>query len=243
MESLVQSSPVWSPRSNLQLHTRKRLPWLRHLVAGYRMEEASGIRRDVSGNGLHLDAFNSPGVAPGVRGNAASFTAANSEYLSSSDSAFALPQIGIACWAQIKNTTETHAIVGKWLAGVDESAYTLFLPSGNQQPRASFSLDGSTKTSVDVSKTLQVNTWYFFYYAFDGATARNVLIEEDGTEHSNTESLSGSLHPANTPFDVAEINSAQASILVDLLFVFDTDIYNQPGAIPFLAAGGDPTEP
>lgn len=54
------------------------------VVACYDMEETAGVRYDATGNGNTLTDNNTVGYASGLVGNAASFVAANSEYLSRS---------------------------------------------------------------------------------------------------------------------------------------------------------------
>ncbi len=62
-------------------------PLLTDLVAYWSMDEASGTRVDSHTNGYDLTDNNTVDSAAGLQGNAASFTSANSEYLSHADNA------------------------------------------------------------------------------------------------------------------------------------------------------------
>ncbi len=88
------------------------------LEAFYKLDEVSGTRLDSIGSNDLTD-NNTVGSTTGVKGNAADFVQANSEYLDVVDSAdlsFANESMSISCWVRLTSKPSDMVIIGKWTA-------------------------------------------------------------------------------------------------------------------------------
>ena len=165
---------LWRPGKEVVLFTnpigRKLLDGL---VAYWPLDEASGTRRDLSGNGLTLTDNNTVTGNPGPSYKlplAGQFTAANSEYLSRASEP--LLQTGDIDWAigvflrldTLPGAGKFPAVVSKW-GTVGQLEYTLFVNGNDNKPRLQVSPDG-TGTPIyavggGLSSAMSIDTWYF----------------------------------------------------------------------------------
>ena len=155
---------------------------LEGLIAYWKLDEASGVRIDSHGAN-NLSDNNTVTQAAGKLGNAAKFTAANSEYLSHADNADLSMGAGvrmtITAWVYLDSRTGTEeTIAGKRDIGSLE--YSLRVDASNQ---FSFfvSSNGSTASVVTADASV-LSTWYFVVAWYDG-TNINLQIN-NGTVHS-----------------------------------------------------------
>ncbi len=158
-------------------------PLLTSLVAFYKLDEASGTRSDsVSTN--HLTDNNTVTQAAGKVGNAAQFTAANSESLSITDNAAlslgADSDFTIACWIYLDSkATHMHIIAKRNAAAAIE--YMLFYDTGAD--RFYFYITGTNIAATTIGSPATA-TWYFVVMWHD-KTANTVNIQvNNGTADS-----------------------------------------------------------
>lgn len=131
-----------------------------NLEAFWKLDEASGSRADSSGNSRTLTDNNTVTQATGKVGNAAQFTAANSEYLSAADAAwcsFGNESFTVAAWIYIDSAAAEGAVVGKnteWRCTITTGRKArLTLPS----------------TALNHADTLSLSTWYHVVWQYDAA--------------------------------------------------------------------------
>lgn len=158
------------------------------LQAWWDLEEGSGERRDAHG-GNHLADINSVTQAEGVAGNAAQFTAADSEYLSVADNpALSMGDIDftLAGWVYLDSLgTTNRALVQKFTPGGIREYRLLYYNSGARF-RFSVSPDGTAIANINADSLGAPTTgaWYFLV-AWHDATANTINIQvNDGSVDS-----------------------------------------------------------
>lgn len=134
------------------------------LISYWRLEEASGTRADSGGGGNTLTDVNTVTQAAGKAGNAALFTAANSEQLTHADSAaLSTGNIDYTLSAQVyfNSQTSERAIVSKFDAA-GQREYTLRLNSISGKMQFIISSNGTTLTTLnaDTFGALSNSIWY-----------------------------------------------------------------------------------
>lgn len=154
------------------------------LQAFWKLDEASGTRVDQWGDNDLTDNNTVTQVA-GKIGNAAQFTAANSEYLSIVDNASLSMgdfDFSIARWVYLDSLGVSRAVVSKW-AGVS-SEYVVQTTTANQLQFA-VSNNGTAFTDIiNTSVTFSASTWYFFV-AWHDATGNTINLSiNNGTAAS-----------------------------------------------------------
>jgi hypothetical protein len=148
---------------------------LTSLSAYWKLDEASGSRADSAGANTLTD-NNTVTQNTGKVGNAAEFTAANSEYLSITDNASLSMGAGvrmtIAGWFYF--TGNTMGLAGKWPGG-GQNEYLLYI---NSSGVAQFfvSSNGSAASSVGTA-TPTTSAFHFIAGRYDGT---NISIRVDG---------------------------------------------------------------
>jgi len=135
------------------------------------------------------------GVSSDLNNKAAQFTAANSEYLSSADSAFTFgdEDFAMAGWFYLDSTSDVRVNIGVW---GDNNANFSYLFSVNTTPRATFKIsNGSGFFTVTESAfgDLATDTWHFFYIDHDSAGNKihvsinnNTIAELTGINGANS---------------------------------------------------------
>lgn len=169
------------------------------LVAFWKLEEASGTRVDEVGSNDLTD-NNTVTQATGKVGNAAQFTAANSESLSIADNADvsmgAGVQFTIAGWFYLDNKSTYRHAWAKWESGV-QFEYRLLYNVDTDKFEFWVSSDGSGFSTVTATSfgSPSTATWYFIMCRYDGT---NISISvNDGTVN-------------NTAFTADVFNGTQA---------------------------------
>jgi len=171
------------------------------LVSYWKLDEASGTREDTPGSNDLTD-NNTVGSAAGILGNAASFVAANSEYLSHTDNApLSTGDIDFtfAYWVNLNNNNTRMTLVGKDVAGGRE--YELNFNSTR------FEFDVFNGVDTQLGQVANNNlglpstgTWYFLVVWHD-ATANTVNIAANaGT--ANVAATSGAVGDGNATFNL-----------------------------------------
>lgn len=175
---------------------------LTNLISFWELEEASGTRNDSHGTN-HLTDNNTVTQTTGKVGNAAQFTAANSEYFSIADNASLSTGDGlysIAAWCYLASKTAGRMIASKMNFSGTQTEYALYYDNGPDRFR--FGVNSSTAASFQsaINATAlgspSTATWYFVVAWIDGTNA-NIQIN-DGTIDSVS-------HPYATGRDSAEI--------------------------------------
>lgn len=143
---------------------------LTSLVGYWTMNETSGDRADSSGSGFTLTDNATVTSAAGKIGNAAEFTAANSEYLSIADQAAlrgGARDFSFDGWIYVPTPATAQEILGKGSATSGANLeYRLFVSGSNLQWRMSA---GATITTLLIG-AVSANTWTYFCAWYEVAT-------------------------------------------------------------------------
>lgn len=159
---------------------------LTNLVAYWPLDESSGSRSDVSGNGKTLTDNNTVTSAAGKVGTAAQSAWANSEYLSRADeAAFELGSgdyTFAGWWKSPSSFTQYYGILGKGNSAGNRS-YSLLTDLGNSNKISwVYSTDGTAFGLLAWSAAPSTSTWYFIVARRSGGTL--YLSVDNGTEVS-----------------------------------------------------------
>lgn len=149
------------------------MAWLDSIVEHWRLDEASGNRAGRHA-GITLTDVNTVTQAAGKIGNAALFTAANSERLTAADSA-ALSTGNIsyawALWVYFVTVTGEQWLLGKLTGDTDREYVIRINAAASGRMEASMSTGGSPVNLVATNfGALSANTWYFVGLQYDAAT-------------------------------------------------------------------------
>ena len=153
------------------------------IVASYRLDELSGVRKDSSGNDRDLTDNNTVGAIVGKVDHAANFIEANSESLS-----LARANVGglspgssdftISLWLQFKTTgfTGEQFIGGIWkTSGVSQREWLLLLAT-DQKINFFTSANGSNETGIKTD-AISANVWYHILVTHDNTGgARHIYL-------------------------------------------------------------------
>lgn len=157
-------------------------PLRRDLVAYWRLDEASGTRYDAVGTS-HLSQTNGVGQADGKLGKAASFVAANSQYLSCADNtALSMGDIDftIAAWAYLDSGGVSRAILCK---GPDVAANAQeFSVWVGLDYRPVFTVANNINQTGCISPTiLSLSEWFLIVAWHDSINNQTVIQVNNGT--------------------------------------------------------------
>lgn len=150
------------------------------LVSYWKLDETSGSRID-SHNANDLTDVNTVTSTTGIIGNAATYVAANSEYLSLASNA--LVQTGnidftFAAWAKLATTGSPRPIVSKYDNVNSKREYLLFADQTTTRFRFIVSPDGTAITSVIYFSSPSTAIWYFLVVWHD-SVADTVNLQID----------------------------------------------------------------
>lgn len=187
------------------------------LVSYWNMDEASGTRIDTPGdNDLSDNATVASAV--GIIGNAASFLASNSEFLSKTDDAdFGFTTaMSLSIWVYRDSVDVNRTIVGKWTYQTDggfvlqsaEAASGAFTAGDLTMIIATSPTDDSTGCLMHFEDANQLaSTWYHLVIVFDGSLsgdANRLKIYQNGVALTLT-AVQGAV-PASMIADTADFN-------------------------------------
>lgn len=171
------------------------------LVCYWRMEEASGTRVDqVSGRDLTDN--NTVTSNTGRQGNAAQFTRANSEYLSSVSHADLSPgdtDFTFQAWVYLdsKPSGSQMRIIDKYYIGSKE--YTLLYLQSSDKFGIAFSSDGSADSVyLETTGTVTTGTWYCVHFWHDSVNNQIGISVNAGT--ADTTGYSGGVYQGTSEF-------------------------------------------
>jgi hypothetical protein len=163
------------------------------LVAYWKLDEASGIRFDSVGTN-HLSDNNTVGSAIGKIGNAASFVAANSEYLSSASAALDLTgSYSISLWVRFTSTA-TSVVIGKFNDAANRG-YALRVSSGSIQLRHTVqgvNEGGLIFNQVNTPLTYNDGNWHHVVMQFEVGVGSSLYVDNTliGTDNTTTAAIS-----------------------------------------------------
>lgn len=175
------------------------------LVCYWRMEEASGTRVDqVSGRDLTDN--NTVTSNTGRQGNAAQFTRANSEYLSSVSHADLSPgdtDFTLQAWVYLdsKPSGSQMRIIDKYQTGLKE--YTLLYYQSGDRFEFVVSADGSSDSQYKDADTFgapSLGTWYLIHAWHDSVNNQIGISVNAGT--ADTAAHSGGIYQGAAPFEI-----------------------------------------
>lgn len=155
-----------------------------HLVSWWDLEEESGQRNDAHGTN-HLTSVNGVGAAAGKVGQAASFVAASSQYLSrASNSSLQVGDIAFAfaLWVYLTDVATPHYILNKRAGAQDEYAL-LYNNSGGTAYLEWYIWQGASSYRVQIPFSTP-GTWVFIVAWFDPTAGRIYLSLNNNTPYS-----------------------------------------------------------
>jgi hypothetical protein len=154
-------------------------PLLTDLVAYWKLDEPSGTRFDSVGTN-NLTDIGSVGSGIGKQGNAASFVAANNEYLDGGD----ILDIGdgsltVSCWFRTTDNGALVPLIGKPWGGNKAGRYAIYLTSGTVECNVQDA--GGTRTATSPG-TYNDGNWHLAIQVIDRANGLflyvdNVLVD------------------------------------------------------------------
>jgi hypothetical protein len=148
------------------------------LVSHWKLNEVSGNRTDSHGS-LTLTDNNTVTQAVGKIGDAAQFTAANNEYLSSASSNFnGTNSFTIAGWIYLDSSPESTILAQK---GSSSDGYILSFFLFSPRPLLTVRADDFTSASATWNADLSTGQWYFIVAWMDEAANEIGISINDGT--------------------------------------------------------------
>lgn len=154
------------------------------LAAHWRLEEASGTRVDVSGNGHDMSAQGTPGNRAGKLSNALDVTATDYCYYADSGNALDCPagaSLTAACWIYLDNLTINGYPLNRWAED-----WTLFFTAAGVVSMLARQT-GSNATASTPAGTITTGAWYYLVGWFDhtvGANGTVYVQVNNGTVYS-----------------------------------------------------------
>ena len=193
-------------------------PTKANLISWWKLDETSGTRYDAHGSN-DLSDINTVGYAAGKKGNAANFTAANTEYLKIDDNAslsFANESFTIVSWCKFKTVAAAgQVILGKWDYGYGKNEYVLLKLGSEYQ--LSFVVSSGGAGDIIVRATtfgnVSTNTWYFVACIHDSANDKATIYVNDKSDSAN---YSSGCNDNTAPFAIgAQFNKGSATSLLN----------------------------
>jgi hypothetical protein len=186
------------------------------LVSFWSLEEASGTRFDGEPTPTVQDLTDNNTVTQvaGIVGNAAFFTAANSEFLSHADSTELSRgdfDWTITGWSKALTLTGSETIASQWsVTPSQQRSWRLWFNSGTGKYTFSVSPDGIASTDLQdtVFGTPSTNTWDFHVIIHDSVNNQISIQTNAGTP--NTLGYSTGIHDSTGPFDIGARGTAGA---------------------------------
>lgn len=173
------------------------------LVAYWKLEEASGTRVDATGRGNDLTDNNSVGQAAGKVGNAASFVAASSQYLSrasTADLSVGTSSVTLAGWMKFTTVASVRTLLGKY--ELNQQEYTLDYSESVGTFRFLVSNNGSANTVLTSSfGAASAGAWYFVCVWRD-ATAQTINLQINGGAIASVSYTSPSIYSGTAGFGI-----------------------------------------
>lgn len=171
------------------------------LISFWELEEASGTRVDAHGSN-NLTDVNTVTQATGKVGNAAQFTAANSEELNIADNASLSTgdiDFTLAAWVYLDTLPTTGSIMTKWTSGGNQREHMMIYQTGLFRFFVSSNGSASSSVSATTFGAPSTATWYFVVGWHDAAN--NVIgISVNGT--ANTASYSSGVFDSSSDFRI-----------------------------------------
>lgn len=181
------------------------------LIAYWSLEEASGVRRDWHSNN-HLTDNNTVTQAAGKLGNAAQFTAANSEYLSIADNPqLSTGDIAFTCafWLYIDTKSSDRGFIGKTDSGAASSEWVVWyeLASDRIVLRV-YSGASAYSLSANSFGSPTVGTWIFIIIWHDPVGNTLNIQVNDGTIDSLAHTVG--VNDGTAPFEIGRFLAGAA---------------------------------
>lgn len=174
------------------------------LVGWWSLNEASGTRLDSHTSALSLTNNNTVTQAAGIRGNAAQFTAANTESLSRADeAAFRTEDFTIAYWVYLDAKAAAYQCATRYRTDTDQRHWRLVYGSGPDRFQFTVSSDGSaaneTIFNLNSLGSPSTATWYFLVASHD-STADRVRVSANAGTVDETAYASGVFETSTADF-------------------------------------------
>jgi hypothetical protein len=170
------------------------------VIAFWKLEEASGTRVDEVGSNDLTD-NNTVTQTTGKIGNAAQFTAANSETLSIADNAdlsFAnTDDFTFSCWVYLDSTGGSQQLITKRTSNLTGTNLEYMLRTDAGVPTFYYGYGAGSFDSVASSTTLSTSTWYFILFWHD-QTANTINVSVDNGSPNTATKLGTIADQGNT---------------------------------------------
>lgn len=177
------------------------------LLVYWKLDEASGNRADSGPNGLALQDFNTVTQGAGIKGNAAQFTAANSEYLFSNSALINPPATGdytISFWVNLDTNVGTYTVLSRYGVAANRSMLVVYSPGSGKY--IFYGWD-TAPTQYSVGTATSPNTvgqWYHIVCIRDYTNSLISIIVNDGTVSSAAMSNAVPNQTSNQEFRVGQ---------------------------------------
>jgi hypothetical protein len=181
------------------------------LIAYWKLDEASGTRADseTTGTAQDLTDNNTVTSTTGKIGNAAQFTAANSEWLHRNDSTDLSTgniDFTFAFWVYLDTKSANQVLVGKSGASVE---FYCWYVNGSDRLEFRASQNGSSETAATANNhgSVSTSTWYFVVCWHNAASDTINISVNNGTVNSTGFNVAGVVDGTN-PFQVGRYGAA-----------------------------------
>lgn len=160
------------------------------LITYWKLEEASGTRADSEPTTPQdLTDNNTVTQTTGKIGNAAFFTAANSESLTHVDSADLSTgniDFSVVAWAKFTSLSGSMWFVSQWIAGGNQRAWAINYDATSGRLRFSVSSDGTTQVHLqaDAFGPPATNAWYMIFASHDSVNNTINISVNNGSANS-----------------------------------------------------------
>ena len=188
------------------------------LIAYYTMSDAN----DSSGNNRTLT--NNAGVTfvAGKVGNCGRFAAASSQYLSSSNGAFAITgNITVGCWAKFASASAFKRLISRFVQGT--GGYTL-ATTNSVNSEVGFGCVGPGGTANPTSGALNTGQWYFLVGWFDSSNSTAYLSVDNAAPISEVIGGGGVLANPSVDFMIGAFDSPAIQYMdgdIDEVFIYN----------------------
>ena len=179
------------------------------LVAYYKLNEPSGNRADSTAAGLTLTDNATVTTASGIQATAAQFTAANSEYLSSSSGSFyRTGDYAFSFWFYLDSFGTTRTLFSKYDPSISSNrAYLVQADQATSKVKFFAVVSGPTEVSVTATTpNITTATWYHVVVQRVQASNQISVQVNNGTVY--TASLTGTNQSSSSNFQIGRYDGA-----------------------------------
>lgn len=187
------------------------------LVGYWNLQDQSGSRLDLTGNGSTLTNTNTVTTVDGLVGQASGFVTASSQRLTAASSSVLQggpKDFTIAAWVYLTDKTTVYCFMSKLSITAGQAEYQMFYNSATDR------LQMSVYTATDVQKTVQGSTfgsptaatWYFLCGWYDN-TAQTVNVEVNATGADSASTAAAAQAASSGTFAIGSLGNIGSNYL------------------------------